>query len=86
VYRQRCCDKLSGSSKRVSGRCRQNVKTILGSWRQGEKTYRDELVRMFVDVPADPEHETFFREFKETLKARFAQLEIWVTSHDIRVL
>ena len=60
--------------------------TILGAWRQGEKTYRDELVRMFVDVPASPEQDQFFREFKETLKRRFQQLELWVTSHDIRVI
>ena len=60
--------------------------TILGAWRQGEKTYRDELVRMFVDVPAGPEHDQFFQDFKKTLKDRFQQLELWVTSHDIRVL
>jgi len=60
--------------------------TILGAWRQGEKTYRDELVRMFVDVPANPEHDHFFQDYKNTLKARFQQLELWVTSHDIRVL
>jgi len=60
--------------------------TILGAWRQGEKTYHDELVRMFVDVPANPEHDQFFQNFKEILKSRFQQLELWVTSHDIRVL
>jgi hypothetical protein len=32
------------------------------------------------------EHDQFFQDFKETLKERFQQLEIWVTSHDIRVL
>ena len=41
---------------------------------------------MFVDVAATPEHDQFFQEFKEKLKERFQQLEIWVTSHDIRVL
>jgi hypothetical protein len=60
--------------------------TILGAWREGEKSYRDELVRMFVDVDASREHDQFFQDFKETLKARFQQVEIWVTSHDIRVL
>ena len=60
--------------------------TILGAWRQGERTYRDELVRMFVDVPADPEHDQFFQDFEKTLKDPFHQLELWVTSHDIRVL
>ena len=38
--------------------------TILGAWRQGEKTYRDELVRMFVDVPVSPGQDQFFRDFK----------------------
>jgi hypothetical protein len=52
----------------------------------GEKTYHDELVRMFVDVPPRPEHDRFFQDFKEVLRERFQQLEIWVTSHDIRVL
>ena len=60
--------------------------TILGAWRHGEKSYRDELVRMFVDVPASPEQDQFFQDFKQTLKERFQQLELWVTSHDIRVL
>lgn len=38
------------------------------------------------DVPPSPEHDRFFQDFKEMLKERFQQLEIWVTSHDIRVL
>ena len=50
------------------------------------KIYRDELLRMFVDVPPSPEHDQFFQDFKETLKARFQQVELWVTSHEIRVL
>jgi hypothetical protein len=41
---------------------------------------------MFVDVPASAEHDRFFQDFKEILKARFQQLDLWVTSHDIRVL
>ncbi len=59
---------------------------IIGSWQHGEKRYHDELLRLFVDVPRSDDHEKFFREFKETLKKRFVQLDIWLTSHDIRVL
>jgi len=62
------------------------LQSILGAWRHGEKPYHDELVRMFVDVPASPDHDQFFLGFKETLKSRFQQLDVWVTSHDIRVL
>ena len=62
------------------------TQVIRGVWRRGETIFRDDLTRMFVDVPVNPEQDQFFRDFKETLKARFQQLEIWVTSHDIRVL
>ena len=60
--------------------------TIVGAWRQGAKTYHDELVRMFVDVSATSENDAFFTDFKEKLKSRFGQLDIWITSHDIRIL
>jgi len=60
--------------------------TIVGAWRQDKKSYQDELLRLFVDVPASSEHDQFFLDFKETLKTRFQQLEIWITCHDIRVL
>jgi hypothetical protein len=46
--------------------------TIIGAWRQGEETYHDELLRMFVDLPADPEYDRFFVEFKETLEGPFS--------------
>jgi len=59
--------------------------TIMGAWRKGEERYQDELVRMFVDVPPTAEHDQFFLDFKAILQERFQQLEIWITSHDIRV-
>ena len=42
--------------------------------------YRDRLVRVFVDVPGTPENRQFFIRFKERLKERFQQLEIWLTT------
>lgn len=48
--------------------------------------YRDNLTRFFVDVSDAPEHRDFFREFKERLKGRFDQLEIWITSHPVDVI
>ncbi|MEX2175955.1 MAG: hypothetical protein WD872_16455 [Pirellulaceae bacterium] len=50
------------------------------------KTYRDDLLRVFVDVPDTAENRQFFLEFKEHLKARFAQLDIWVTTHPLEIL
>lgn len=60
--------------------------TIVGAWRKDDKSYHDELVRMFVDVAPSSEHDQFFLDLKERLKKRFEQIEIWITSHDIRVL
>lgn len=57
-----------------------------GSWEHEGKTYWDELVRVFVDVPDTQENLQFFVEFKEKLKARFQQLDIWITSYPVEVI
>jgi hypothetical protein len=36
--------------------------------------------------PDTPETIQFFRDFKERLKSRFQQLDIWMTTYPIRVL
>ncbi len=59
---------------------------IRGHWMYQGQSYRDELVRLFVDVPDVSEHRQFFIAFKEQLKVRFQQLDIWVTSHPLEVL
>lgn len=59
---------------------------IVGSWRHAGTTYRDRLARVFVDVPDTDENRAFFAAWKERLKAQFAQLEIWITSHAVDVL
>jgi hypothetical protein len=41
---------------------------------------RDELVRVFCDVPDTLKIRQYFVEFKERLKARFQQLDIWMST------
>jgi len=60
--------------------------TIHGNWRHQGAAYRDDLVRVFVDVPDDETHRPFFLEFKEKLKRRFEQINIWMISHPIEVI
>jgi hypothetical protein len=60
--------------------------TIRGHWRHEGQAFRDDLIRVFVDVADDPEHRSFFAEFKERLKVRFDQLDIWMTTYLIEVL
>ena len=60
--------------------------TIRGQWTYQGQHYRDDLVRIFVDVADSSENRQFFGEFKERLKARFQQLDIWVTTHPLEII
>jgi hypothetical protein len=62
------------------------TQTIRGQWRHEGQDYRDDLIRVFVDVADEPESRQFFVEYKERLKARFQQLDIWLTTYPIEVL
>jgi hypothetical protein len=50
-------------------------------WEHAGQSYRDDLIRVFVDVADTPENQQFFRDLKERLKARFQQIEIRITSY-----
>lgn len=62
------------------------TQVIRGFWRHEGRSYRDDLVRVFIDVADLPESQQFFREFKERIKARFQQIDIWMTSHPVEVI
>ena len=59
---------------------------VSGLWISGGREYRDELIRFVVDAEATPDTDAFFRDFKERLKDRFRQVEIWITAYPIRLL
>ena len=62
------------------------TQTIRGQWRHAGQSYRDDLIRVFVDVADEPESRLYFMECKERLKSRFQQLDIWMTTYLIEVL
>jgi hypothetical protein len=62
------------------------TQTIRGVWQHEGDIYRDDLVRVFVDAPDAPESREFFVRFKEHLKDRFKQLDIWMTTYPVEVL
>ena len=62
------------------------TQTIRGRWRYEGESYRDDLVRVYVDVPDILENRAYFLEYKEQLKTRFQQLDIWMTTYLIEVL
>jgi hypothetical protein len=62
------------------------TQVIRGAWQQAGKFYHDELMRVFADVLDRPENRQFFLEFKERMKNKFRQLDIYLTSYSIDVL
>jgi hypothetical protein len=62
------------------------TQTIRGTWQHEGQVYRDDLVRVFVDVPDLPDSREFLVGFKERVKARFRQIDIWMTTYLVEVL
>ncbi len=56
-----------------------------GHWRHGGIAYRDNLVKLIVDVSDVAENRQWMRDFKERWKIRLEQLELWVISYSIDV-
>jgi hypothetical protein len=83
-------DELIGETllelRKQFGAVSSESQTIAGSWSHEGQVYRDDLVRVFVDVQDDVKATEFFRRFKEQLKQRFQQIEIWITSFSIDVI
>jgi hypothetical protein len=59
---------------------------IQGIWQHQGELYRDQLIRVFVDVADTTENRQFFVQFKERLKKRFEQVDIWLTTYLIEVI
>src|SRR5690349_21342686 len=72
--------------RRKFGAVSNETQQIEGQWQHKGKVYRDLHVRIFVDVPDSPENEQFFVEYKELLKERFDQIDIWLTTYPLDVL
>jgi hypothetical protein len=59
---------------------------IRGQWEHKGEIFRDEHMRLFIDVPDTSENRAFFARYKDLLKTRFKQLDIWITSHPVDVI
>jgi len=67
------------------GAVSSETQTIEGQWQHAGQVYRDELMRVFVDVEDTQENRDFFRELRERIRTRFGQISIWMTSHPIDI-
>jgi hypothetical protein len=58
---------------------------VEGHWRHGGVVYRDDLVRIVVDVPDSAKYRQWMKQFKERWKARLEQIELWLVSYRIEL-
>ncbi len=58
---------------------------LQGIWSRGGETFEDANVKVVIDVEDTPEVHAFFQRLKETLKARFRQIDIWMVSYQIHI-
>ena len=66
------------------GAASYETQKVEGHWRYSGVLYRDNLVRVVVDVP-DAAKNRQMRQFKERWKTRLEQLELWMVSYRIEV-
>jgi len=56
---------------------------VEGVWTYEGAAYQDYVLDIKEDAP---EVQEFFEEFKETLKIRFRQIDVWIIAYPIRVV
>ena len=67
------------------GAASYETQRVEGHWRQSGVTYRDNLVRLVVDVPDTAKNRAWMKSFKRRWKIKLEQLELWMVSYLITV-
>lgn len=67
------------------GAASYETQKVEGHWRYSGTLYRDNLVKVVVDVPDTAGNRRWMRQFKSRWKSRFEQLELWMVSYRIEV-
>jgi len=67
------------------GAASYETQKVEGHWRHSGILYRDDLVRIVVDVPDSARNRQWMKQFKDCWKVRLEQLELWMVSYRIEV-
>lgn len=67
------------------GAASYETQKVEGHWRHSGILYRDNLVRLVVDVPDTIKNRRWMKEFKKRWKTRLEQLELWMVSYRIDI-
>lgn len=67
------------------GAASYETQKVEGHWRHAGVLYRDNLVRVVVDVPDSDKNRQWMKKFKGRWKTRLEQLELWMVSYRIDI-
>jgi hypothetical protein len=67
------------------GAASYETQRVEGHWRHAGTTYRDNLVRIVVDVPDTAKNRRLMKAFKQRWKTKLDQLELWMISYLITI-
>lgn len=67
------------------GAASYETQKVEGHWRHGGILYRDNLVKVIVDVPDSVRNRRWLKEFKSRWKTKLRQLELWLVSYRIDI-
>src|SRR5437868_11507047 len=68
------------------GAASYETQKVEGHWRHSGILYKDDLVKVVVDVPDTKGNLLWIKGFKERWRNRFEQLELWVASYRIDIM
>ena len=67
------------------GAASYETQRIEGHRQQGVTVYRDNLVRLVIDVPDTAKNRAWMKGFKNRWKAKLEQLELWMVSYLVTI-
>ena len=68
------------------GAVSHETQRVEGHWHDGGVLYRDNLVKIVVDVPDSAKNRRWMKDFKERWKSRLEQLDLWVISFRVDIV
>jgi hypothetical protein len=67
------------------GAASHETQKVEGHWRHSGVLYRDDLVKIIVDVPDSSRNRTWMTSFKRRWMKRLEQIDLWMVSYRIDV-
>jgi len=67
------------------GAASHETQKVEGHWRHGGVIYRDNLVKVVVDISDSAKNRQWMKQFKGRWKTRLEQLDLWMVSYRIEI-